>query len=213
MWGVIQHLSKTPNHYLYRMYNAPILNGLVLAGGRSSRMGSDKALIDYHGKPQRDHLFGMLSEVCREVYTSCRAGQNIPEHLKPLIDRLAINSPLNGILTAFQACPDRAWLAVAVDLPNVSIGVLHEIASRRDSQKLATCFFDASAEAPEPLLTIWEPAAQPLLAASASRGNVSPRSFLQHNDVHIVHGLDASVFVNVNDANARTQWLGKNTAI
>ncbi|MFT5737968.1 MAG: molybdopterin-guanine dinucleotide biosynthesis protein A, partial [Maribacter sp.] len=30
--------------------------GLVLAGGKSTRMGVDKGLITYHGLPQRDYL-------------------------------------------------------------------------------------------------------------------------------------------------------------
>ena len=188
------------------MSDFSLLNGLVLAGGLSSRMGSDKSLIEYHGKPQRESLFEMLQLVCSKVYTSCREAQQIPLFLNPLYDAFAIKSPLNGILTAFQTCPDRAWLAVAVDLPHVSIDVLREIVSNRDTGKLATCFFDAGSGAPEPLLTIWEPAAQALLAANAAAGNISPRSFLQHHDVHIVYGMNESVFLNINDPAARAQW-------
>jgi molybdopterin-guanine dinucleotide biosynthesis protein A len=193
------------------MLSIPLLNGLVLAGGLSSRMGSDKSLIDYHGKPQRERLFEMLKGVCVEVYTSCRGEQHVPMALNPLIDMMSIKSPLNGILTAFHACPDRAWLAVAVDLPHVSSDVLKEIASLRDASKLATCFFDSSAGAPEPLLTIWEPAARPLIIANAEAGNVSPRSFLQHHDVHMVYGMNESVFLNVNDPAARDRWKGNNS--
>jgi molybdopterin-guanine dinucleotide biosynthesis protein A len=182
------------------------LNGLVLAGGLSSRMGSDKALIDYHGKPQREYLFDALATLCHEVYTSCRVEHNVPPRLNPLPDVLKINSPLNGILTAFQTHPDRAWLAVAIDLPNVSASVLQELIAHRDVRKLATCFFDAEANAVEPLLTIWEPAARSLLAANAESGNVSPRSFLQQHDVNIVFGMQQSVFTNVNDSTARARW-------
>jgi molybdenum cofactor guanylyltransferase len=188
------------------MDKEPYLNGLVLAGGLSSRMGSDKALIDYHGKPQREYLFDVLGNLCHEVYTSCRVQHTVPPRLNPLPDVLKINSPLNGILTAFQMHPDRAWLAVAIDLPNISAKVLQELISHRDVQKLATCFFDAAANAVEPLLTIWEPAARSLLAANANSGNVSPRSFLQGHDVNIVFGMEESVFINVNDLTARARW-------
>ena len=191
------------------MDKVPKLNGLVLAGGLSSRMGSDKALIDYHGKPQREYLFDVLATLCHEVYTSCRIGHTVPLSLNPLPDVLNINSPLNGILTAFQTRPDRAWLAVAIDLPNVSVEVLQELISHRDARKLATCFFDSAANAVEPLLTIWEPAARPLLAANADSGNISPRSFLQGHDINVVFGMDESVFINVNDLTARARWKSK----
>ncbi|HTF20607.1 MAG TPA: NTP transferase domain-containing protein [Chryseolinea sp.] len=184
----------------------PILNGLVLTGGLSSRMGSDKALINYHGKPQREFVFEALRSVCHEVFTSCRHEHNVPLWLNPLPDIMDIRSPLNGILTAFHTNPERAWLVVAVDLPNVSPIVLQELVSHRDTRKLATCFFDSSAGAPEPLLTIWEPASQPLLEARAASGNISPRSFLQEHDVHFVYGMNESVFFNVNDPAMRTRW-------
>jgi molybdopterin-guanine dinucleotide biosynthesis protein A len=191
------------------MHDASTLNGLVLTGGMSSRMGTDKALINYHGKPQREHLFEMLQTVCYEVYTSCPIGHTVPSVLRPLPDIMSIKSPLNGILTAFHACPDCAWLAVAIDLPNVSAAVLQRLVMCRDARKLATCFFDSAADALEPLLTIWEPAAQPLLAANVAGGNISPRSFLQAHDVKIVYGTDESVFINVNDPIARARWQSK----
>lgn len=186
-----------------------LVNGLVLAGGRSTRMGMDKGLISYHGKPQREYLFESLCRLCSEVFTSCREGQNVPASLHPLTDAMDIQSPLNGILSAFRLYPEKAWLAVAVDLPNVSTAVLEALIAGRDPGRLATCFFNVSAGGPEPLLTIWEPAAYPWLAAQAGTGNISPRSFLRSSDVHVIHGMPDSVFHNVNDAAGRDRWLSK----
>lgn len=184
----------------------PIMNGLVLAGGLSTRMGSDKSLIDYHGKPQREYLFDALKIVCREVYVSCRGEADVPAQLNPLTDKFDIKSPLNGILSAFELCDHCAWLTVPVDLPNVSSDVLRFMVSRRDTGKLATCFFDSSAGSPEPLLTIWEPSAQPLLVAQVAKGDISPRSFLLSHDVRIIHGMDQSIFLNVNDPASRRDY-------
>ncbi len=189
------------------MHQHQNLFGLVLAGGRSRRMGQDKGLIAYHGKPQREFLFDALNGLCSAVYTSCRADQNVDEGLHPLRDVIDVQSPLNGIISAFRFAPNLAWLAVAVDLPNVTGEVLHTLVRARDLQKLATCFFDAGAHAPEPLLTIWEPAAYPLLGEHVRSGNVSPRAFLMRADVNIVHGIPSSVFRNVNNPADRDAWL------
>jgi molybdenum cofactor guanylyltransferase len=192
--------------YLRHMHSASPLSGLVLAGGKSSRMGTDKSLIAYHGMPQREYVVGLLRSVCGCVYTSCRQDQQVAPSMNPLPDKFDIQSPLNGVLTAFDLCPESAWLAVAVDLPNVSVDILRDLVSRRDPARLATCFYDRRAGAPEPLLTIWEPAAQPLLWAAVVAGNISPRSFLQRHHVHVVYGAADAIFLNINDPIARARW-------
>ena len=53
----------------------PVLNGLVLAGGKSVRMGFDKTLIEWHGKEQRDFMADTLKGICNDVFISCRADQ------------------------------------------------------------------------------------------------------------------------------------------
>ncbi|HZB13709.1 MAG TPA: NTP transferase domain-containing protein, partial [Chryseolinea sp.] len=93
------------------------LNGLILAGGKSLRMGHDKSLIEYHNVSQREYLFAMLKNFCASVFTSCKSNQSIPVHLNPLPDQYNFDSPLNGILTAFSDDSIAAWLTVPVDMP------------------------------------------------------------------------------------------------
>ena len=51
---------------------------------------------------------------------------------------------------------------------------------------------------PEPLLTLWEPAAYPLLVTYAAEGNISPRFFLESNAINIVKPPDKKVLSNIN---------------
>lgn len=185
------------------MKHSPSLYGLVLSGGKSSRMGFDKGTIDYHGKPQRQYLFDLLSESCEKVYTSCIGENRVVQELNPVVDRYSFDSPVNGILTAFSLHPEYAWLVVAIDLPNVDRSVTQRLTAERDISKMATCFFDDNAQAPEPLITIWEPAAYPVLMANAQKGNVSPRNFLRTADVHIIRNVPSEWFLNVNSPGDR----------
>ena len=90
------------------------MNALILIGGKSSRMGTDKGLLNYHGKPQREYLFDLAKKYCTEVYFSCRAEQQFSE--QSIIDTYSLG-PMGGILSAFDFNPNTAWLVVACDMP------------------------------------------------------------------------------------------------
>ena len=51
------------------------VDGLVLIGGRSTRMGQDKSQLVYHEKPQREYLTDLLRPYCDTVYWSMNAKQ------------------------------------------------------------------------------------------------------------------------------------------
>jgi molybdenum cofactor guanylyltransferase len=172
--------------------------GLVLAGGRSVRMGTDKGLLDYKGKPQREHAFDLLSSICEQVFTSCRTEQNVPGFLHPIADSFDYSGPINGILSGMQTHPDKAWLILAVDMPFVDLAALEFLLNKRDKSKFATCFLHEAENFPEPLLTLWEPSAYPQLLAYAAAGNISPRIFLESNPVKIVKPADKKVLLNIN---------------
>lgn len=174
------------------------LNGLILAGGRSTRMGKDKSLLIYHGKPQREYLFELLSQYCNRVFTSGRKDQNMPVQLNPLIDRFEIAGPLNGILSAFAFDPHASWLIIAVDMPFVNETTLQLLTLHRDQTKLATCFYNPATEQPEPLLTIWEYQAYPALLTFVEKGHVSPREFLKTHPAKMITPPDDKTLLNFN---------------
>lgn len=187
--------------------NNVALYGLVLSGGKSVRMGRDKALLDYHGQPQREFMFSLLGHFCEKVFTSCRDDQDVPEALCPLRDTLAFAGPMNGILSAFRAHPASAWITVAVDMPFVDRHALAFLLAGRDTSAPATCFYNPENGLPEPLLTVWEPAAHPLLEEFVQAGNVSPRAFLRASGARLLAPHDARVLLNVNDPEERNRIL------
>jgi len=174
------------------------LNGLVLAGGYSTRMGTDKSLLVYHNKPQREYLFETLQSVCATVFTSARREQQVPATLNPVFDSFDIPGPLNGIFSAFSLGREGAWLTVAVDMPYVDVPVLQMLIHARDPAYQATCFFNPETKQPEPLLTIWEKKAYPSLCTFINQGNISPRDFLSTHPVKMIDPPDARVLRSLN---------------
>src|SRR5437762_14123443 len=97
------------------------LTAFVLAGGKSTRMGQDKALLDWHGQTLLEHMVNLLRKVADQVHVVGRA---------PLPDRLPGLGPLSGIATGLQASKTDANLFVAVDLPHLTEDFLKYLQSR-----------------------------------------------------------------------------------
>jgi molybdenum cofactor guanylyltransferase len=176
----------------------PDLYGLILAGGRSTRMGADKSALVYHGVPQRDYLHALLQKFCVQVFTSCKHDQGIPAALNPLPDREESPNPMHGVLAAIHQHADVAWLTVPVDMPNVNDVLLHYLIEHRTPEKFATCFFDSTGKSSEPLLTIWEPRGYISLKEYAARGGSSLRAFLQAYPVALLTVPDPNYLLNIN---------------
>jgi molybdopterin-guanine dinucleotide biosynthesis protein A len=162
--------------------NIPDLKGLVLAGGKSSRMGQDKAQMKWHGKEQHYYMADLLSEFCDEVFISCREEQqeDILSSYKTLPDNAEGKGPLVGIRSAFKRCPQNAWLVVACDLPLLDADTLRYLIDHRNTDALATTFSSPFDGLPEPLITIWEPASIAILDIAASEGFSCPRNVYRY---------------------------------
>ncbi|MES2704268.1 MAG: NTP transferase domain-containing protein [Bacteroidota bacterium] len=182
--------------------NAALLYGLVLAGGKSQRMGHDKGLIQWHGKEQQYYIADLLKNVCDDVYISCRAEQvqDITASYKALPDTIDCKGPLAGILSAFERSPEAAWLVVACDLPLMDESTLRYLITNRDSSKIATTFKSPFDGLPEPLITIWEPASIPILKAAVVDGFSCPRKILIRNEqrVNILTPPNGDALLNAN---------------
>lgn len=190
------------------------INGLILAGGESARMGTDKSLLQFHGKSQRTHLHNLLLKFCHQVFLSCRTAENIPAHFNPLPDQFDFKSPLNGILSAFTYQPDVAWLSVPVDMPFLDEKIISHLIAERQKDKLATCFFDSDGKKPEPLFTLWESKSFPLLMAYYQTGKKQPRDFLRTHNVAVLPSPDPKMHINVNSPEDLQQYnIGKNHSL
>ena len=182
------------------MAAAPPVYGLVLIGGQSTRMGQDKSSLSYHGKPQRDHLTELLAPLCETVYWSVNETQyGALTYSQMLLDTYPETGPMGGLLTAFGTYPTVAWLIVPCDLPQLDTGTLQTLLAGRNSNRVATAFWDAERTGPEPLVSLWEPSAGSLLPNWFESGNRSPRRFLATHPVTLLDVPNPHVFENVND--------------
>lgn len=162
------------------------LNGLVVCGGKSTRMGRDKFLLDYHGRPQYLHVHGLLRLFCSEVFISCSEAQEplITAGIRRITDEpaCAANGPAAGVLSAFGHGGDKDWLVIGCDYP-LLVGA--------DVQRLVDCFranrrpvayYEGRTGYFEPLLAVYPASCAAALQASAAAGDYSLQQFLIRQD-------------------------------
>lgn len=177
------------------------LNGLVLAGGKSARMGLDKGRINWHGKEQRYHLADFLAQFCDDVFISCRDEEqqtSVAPGYNTLRDSFIGLGPMGGILSALREQPDVAWLVVACDLPLVDAKVVQMLIDNRNAETIATAFKSDDTGFPEPVITIYESRSYDLLLQSLSAGITCPRKVLINSDTHLLPNPGNDVLANAN---------------
>lgn len=183
-----------------RALSAP-LYGLVLGGGRSTRMKRDKAAIEYHGMPQVRYAHRLLERYCERVFVSNRADQAedpLFEGLEQIHDRFVGFGPMGGMLSALHTYPEAAWLVLGCDLPFVDESVLGALLDARDPLMLATCYTSAHDGLPEPLCAVYEPRYRRRLHQFLASGRDCPRKALINSRAKQVELADPRALDNIN---------------
>jgi molybdenum cofactor guanylyltransferase len=182
--------------------NAPPLFGLVLAGGRSTRMQRDKAAIVYQGhETQLETAMKLLSPRVARLFVSVRADQAddpVRSAWPRIVDRGDVEGPIAGISAALAAHPDAAWLVLACDLPFLDAATLDTLIAKRDPGRDATAFRSSHDGLPEPLCAIYEPRARAAIAAHVAGGRNCPRKFLINARTHLLDQPNPRALDNVN---------------
>jgi molybdenum cofactor guanylyltransferase len=183
--------------------SATPLHGLVLAGGRSTRMQRDKAILKYSGKPQLARAMELISPLVARAFVSVRADQqHEPQRAAyyTIADQQSDLGPLAGIQAALRTYPDHAWLVLACDLPFLDDTTLRHLIAHRAPGRLATAYRSQFDGLPEPLCAIYEPASLTAIEAWIAQGERCPRGWLSRHDVELLALPEAHALDNVNTA-------------
>ncbi|MCB1175043.1 MAG: NTP transferase domain-containing protein, partial [Leptospiraceae bacterium] len=163
------------------------LYGLLLCGGQSRRMGTDKALLSYHQTTQLEHALGLLKKFTARTYISVNPGQSVQapySGFPQIVDPPALGGPIAGIKAAFSRHPEHSWLVLAVDLPLADEQALHKLVQERRFDKEATCFISPTDGLPEPLCAIYEPAILTAVDDAIAGQKFCPRKVLLNSNIH-----------------------------
>ena len=183
------------------------LCGLILAGGRSVRMGQDKAaLIHPDGRTLARRCHDLLREAgCEMVAISLRHEQEIPPGLADLDSLQIIRDPAGeslgpmvGMVTGISLRPDADWLVLACDLPRLDSQTLsHLITSIEEGEKFIA-YRSEFDDLPEPLCTLYTQMALPILKQAQADDLRCPRKILIRNDCRLLEPVSPRALDNAN---------------
>lgn len=180
------------------------LRGLLLAGGRSSRMGSDKAaLVHPDGRTLLRRCHDLLREAgCETIVISLRHDQEIPAGLEGVEivrdPEGASLGPIAGIVAGMRLDPAADWLVLACDLPRLDAATLAHLVGSKQADEKFLAYRSESDGLPEPLCTLYSQAALPVLEQAQADDFRCPRRILIRNDCRLLEPVTPRALDNAN---------------
>jgi molybdenum cofactor guanylyltransferase len=171
-----------------------VVSALILAGGRSRRMGRDKAFLSLPDNEScaprlsfAEQLGTLLASFCQEVILVARdpaqcAGQKLTAN-RVVFDETPDHGPLMGLYSGLRAVSNTHALVVAVDMPFVQPALLTFLLAQPLNDAI---LMPVIAEIPQVLLAIYPRTLLPLIESSLQAGRRDPRSLLDIAPVRYV---------------------------
>ncbi|MFC1751050.1 molybdopterin-guanine dinucleotide biosynthesis protein B [Pseudomonadota bacterium] len=170
--------------WLPERWNKPPVYGCILIGGKSTRMGRPKHLLEYEGRTWLEHTFERVGQMTDQLVI---VGQgDIPQHLSNytrLPDIPNVRGPMAGMVAAMRWSPDVSWLMCACDMPQISAEALRWLLAKRTPGVWATLPDLHNDGFVEPLLAHYDPRSHTLLEELLSKGMFGPSVLAKHPKV------------------------------
>jgi molybdopterin-guanine dinucleotide biosynthesis protein A len=170
---------------------------LVLAGGKSSRMGRPKAWLEVGDVTLLRWMVGRLGPAFSEVVVSFAEPEQL-ERLVPfrlVFDRKHGAGPLAGIEAGLIAARHEVTFAVACDMPYVTLEVAEMAVAAARGCDAAIPRVDGR---PEPVCAAYRRSALPAVTAALDAGRLAAADLAAQLDVTWLEGFDPDLFRSLN---------------
>ena len=199
-------LWHRPEHKRKRRKKAANVTGAILAGGNSSRMGRDKALLPWHGKPLISHAADTLRALFDDVYICGGTPDRYGFLGLPFLPDLVPESgPLGGIHAALSHCAPAPVFILSCDMPLVSRSLIEYILQFPSSAPITVAAVDGRLQ---PLCGVYHTSALPVITQELEHRRLKLMDvFARVNGTAVPIGPDLPLYderlmMNVNDEQA-----------
>jgi molybdopterin-guanine dinucleotide biosynthesis protein A len=172
-------------------------SGFVLAGGGSSRMGRDKALLPYRGTTLVEHLARSVQDAAGSVALIGDPSRYSSLGYPVYPDKFSGCGPLGGIYTALSVSSTDFNLIVACDMPGISPGVLRTLLRSAEESGASCVIATGPAGEPEPLCAVYHRRCLPAMARAIQEKRFKMKELVKELDPRTMP-VDAPALANVN---------------
>jgi len=170
-------------------------HSFILAGGASTRSGSDKARFEIDGQPLILRVHNVLTQTCGQVTILAKEADAYQDlGLTAVVDHYPERAAIAGILTALELA-EREWFFVtACDMPNLTTAFLRDLWQAR--QGLGVIPRDTAGR--HPLAALYHRSSRPLFRAAYRRGRFRLQRIVNAPDFHPFNVPASAVLANLN---------------
>jgi molybdopterin-guanine dinucleotide biosynthesis protein A len=172
------------------------VTGIILAGGKSSRMGTNKALLEVGGTRLIDRAITLLEPLCNEILVM--SNQDLPDIKYQIIaDEHKNIGPIAGIQAGLTHSKSDKNVVLACDMPNIKQSFLQVLldVSMDTYQAIIPRHKDGSLE---PLMGIYHKSLLPGFEQQIREGQYKLISRFSEYKIHYVPIEDDAIFKNLN---------------
>jgi len=176
----------------------PEIHAVILAGGRSSRMGRDKALLPFGGYDTlAEYQYRRLNRIFPRVLLSAKEDK-FPFSAPLIPDTSDESSPMVALTSILSAMESEAVFILGVDLPFVDEAVIGKLLEAFALHPEAEAVIPLSPQGPEPLCALYTQRLLPRIEASLSVGEHRLQSLFKTGQILKIPFDDADTFANLN---------------
>lgn len=197
--------SPTQCHFTHSRWRVPLAaSAVVLAGGQSRRMGSDKSLLTIDGEP-------LIARICRQIaphFSELMISSNTPETVAflgyPVVtDPTPHCGPLMGIASAISHAQEELLFVLGCDIPDIDLSFVRSLFTLAQT---ADAVVPVSADGrPDPLFAFYRRTVLP--AARAALQNGQRRVIAMLDGLKVVHPpMAARNYANLNTPEDVLLW-------
>ena len=181
------------------------MTGVVLIGGKSSRMGQDKSILFLGDRPLYKIAAEKIAPFSDKIYLSANHDQTTRGAYEyPLIqDTFKAEGPVGGIVSCHRFIKN-TLLIISCDLPLITDDEITTLIHKHNDKKGCTMFYNVFSGYYEPMLSIWDVTILDLLELYFLSGGRSLQYFLEQ---HSVSKNEPSSLQNFKNINTVDDWI------
>ncbi|MFQ5682118.1 MAG: NTP transferase domain-containing protein [Candidatus Binatia bacterium] len=147
-------------------------SGIILVGGKSSRMGHAKALLLFDGEPLIVHIVRNLRGLFGELVVVAAPEQELPSLPVRLVrDEVAYQGPVGGIYYGISAATSNNCFVTSCDVPFLNLSLVSYLLSQISDHDVVVPTWEGRLQ---PLQAVYRRSVAPILEKQLNRGELRP---------------------------------------